>query len=173
MRTPSTRLGCDCTVHRRSPRNPTKEVPWKRADMPEHRKGLGWSRTRMVVPSPDQSLQKGPQPGRPQLARLPLPSRLFRERAGFCEGGEAAGRRLWQEHRKHSWLILFPAGDGAGAAQDTGDAASALEKLTVFLKRQVWSRKEHSLGVQVGWSLSRTLYGVSTYIGHVMAISLV
>ncbi|CAI9168451.1 unnamed protein product [Rangifer tarandus platyrhynchus] len=65
------------------------------------------------------------------------PADLFRERAGFCEGGEAAGRRLWQKHRKHSWLILFPTGDGAGAAQDTGDAASALEKLTVFLKRQV------------------------------------
>ena len=46
-------------------------------------------------------------------------------------------------------LILFPTGDGAGAAQDTGDAVSALEKLTVFLKRQVWSRKEHSLGVQM------------------------
>lgn len=35
------------------------------------------------------------------------------------------------------------------AAQDTGDVVSALEKLTVFLKRQVWSRKEHSLGVQM------------------------
>lgn len=149
MRTPLTRLGCDYIVHRRSPRNPTKEVPWKREGTPERRMGLGWSRTSMVVPSPDQSLQKGPQPGRPQLARLPLPGRLFRERAGFCAGGEAAGRRLWQEHRKHSWLILFPTGDSAGAAQDTGDAASALEKLTVFLKRQVWSRKEHSLGVQV------------------------
>lgn len=76
------------------------------------------------------------------------PADLFPERAGFCEGGEAAGCRLWQEHRKHSWLILFPTGDGAGAAQDMGDAASALEKLTVFLKRQVWSRKEHSLGVK-------------------------
>lgn len=83
MRTPSTRLGCDYTVHRRSPRNPTKEVPWKQEDTPERRRGLSWSQTNMVVPSPDQSLQKGPQPGQPQLARLPLPSRLISRKSRF------------------------------------------------------------------------------------------
>lgn len=81
MRTPLTRLGCDYTVHRRAPRNPNEEVPWKWEDTPEPRRGLSW--TSMVVPSPDQSLQKGPQPGQPQLARLPLPSRLISRKSRF------------------------------------------------------------------------------------------
>lgn len=83
MRKPLTRLGGDYTVHRRASRNPTKEVPWKREDAPKHGRGLSSSRPSMVVPSPDQCLQKGPQPGHPQLARLLLSSRLISRKSRF------------------------------------------------------------------------------------------